>query len=1180
MATMEGPEQQAGSCNAERLVRVGYYEFEKTIGKGNFAVVKLATHKITQSKVAIKIIDKSKIDADNLRKILREIEILKKLRHPYIIRLYEVMETERMIYLVTEYASCGELFDYVAMHGKMREREARTKFMQIVAALRYCHKQGIVHRDLKAENLLLDKDLNIKLADFGFSNFYTPGVLLSTWCGSPPYAAPELFEGKEYDGPKADVWSLGVILFVLVCGYLPFDAKTLQTLRSIVVAGKFRIPYFMSSDCDNLIRKMLQVDPERRVSIERIMQHRWITMEGLDSKIREILQKYNSDDCNRLLPDNDQVLEHMMRIIPNLDREEILKCVHGMKFDHISAIYHLLEEQVAEATQAPSSTPAIPLYPQTLPVMSAHHRKSSITTGFVDRSPVSDAEDTTQVTVPLFSCSPVPQNLPALQDPYQPYLEKYRELEISGESDTEEPSQQTVDKYLCSRRHTVGPGDTHHEEVMEAHMRGNLQLLAPGGVGVMSGYQTPPMSLLPQTNLPQNLPLVQNYPPQNFSIKDQHLLKPPPFMHAAGGLGRRASDGGANLQVYFQCHLPEGGLSQPNSHEQITKIGLVPSNLGGHSQPLPQQEDDLLAHRDEEIDPSDVAHYMSARGASQRVTLPLVNPKDPQEAQRKMPPNRHRKTGLPMVTERPPASDAPILAGRDNYKDSIYLTSERYSPGGTTVRRASDSATFSLSNINQEFQKLQKHSGLTDAATQAELQRGHSLHWMGATSSPTPGQHGGASPAPGIISPCPPVSILAGSPCRSPLPSSPSPHHQPALQQRISPAPSSPVPPTTPPSIPNSPLHHSGSSIEGTALSLSRLHLQPPSSPAGPRSPSHRQSPPLALSPQPSSPIALLSPGVPLSPPSSGLIPRSGPSPPPLGLDCIREEPPKGCHITHNVPQNIYTFAQNPQISITDESGGHVIIASSSDSSPDVSDDMDSSPFPSPPTPDHIPRLPHHSPQRLSKGLSLDSSPLPCVRDCDAEGPSITRGTAGLPASRRPSATDNNNVHRIRNERNLVRQNAIAGIQRYPMLITTMEFRHSFPPYSNGGVGESDIEMTDISTAGDQSPLVERSVIELELPKTGSGSFLLDLPTKWSGMAQEDLLGSINHIIESRAPSIVREGVRDCGLSVRDSTGAQVDLEVHEGSAADSRALKMRRVSGDEDQYTQLCQQLIECMTT
>ncbi|KAG0726902.1 Serine/threonine-protein kinase SIK3 [Chionoecetes opilio] len=329
-----------------------------------------------------------------------------------------------------------------------------------------------------------------------------------------------------------------------------------------------------------------------------------------------------------------------------------------MKFDHISAIYHLLEEQVTEATQATSSTPAIPLYPQTLPVMPAHPRKSSITTGFVDRSPVSDTEDP-QVTVPLFSCSPVPPNLPTLQDPYQAYsLEKYGDIEISGESDTEEPSQQTVDKYLCSRRHTVGPGDTHHEEVMEAHMRGNLQLLAPGGVGVMSGYQTPPMSLLPQTNLPQNLPLVQNLPLQNFSIKDQHLLKPPPFMHAAGGLGRRASDGGANLQVYFQCHLPtEGGLSQPNSHEQIPKIGLVPGSLGGHSQPLPQQDDDLLAHRDEEIDPGDVAQYMSARGASQRVTLPLVTPKDPQEAQRKMASNRARRSGLPMVTEQPPGEE-------------------------------------------------------------------------------------------------------------------------------------------------------------------------------------------------------------------------------------------------------------------------------------------------------------------------------------------------------------------------------------------------------------------------------------------------------------------------------------------------------------------------------------------
>ncbi|KAK7081182.1 Serine/threonine-protein kinase sik3 [Halocaridina rubra] len=697
-ATMEESTDQTSACNAERLVRVGYYEFEKTIGKGNFAVVKLATHKVTLSKVAIKIIDKTKIDNENLRKILREIEILKKLRHPHVIRLYQVMQTERMIYLVTEYASGGELFDFVVSHGKMRESEARKKFLQILAALRYCHKRGIVHRDLKAENLLLDKDQNIKIADFGFSNFYTPGVMLSTWCGSPPYAAPELFEGKVYDGPKVDIWSLGVILYVLVCGYLPFDASTLQNLRTLVVSGKFRVPFFMTSECEDLIRKMLQVDPDKRIGTDRILQHKWIMQEeGIDPRLQDILHQFNSSESDYSAPDNVKIVDHMLHVIPNLDREKILQSVHGQRFDHLSAIYHLLEEKLAEASSSSSSTSSISLFPQALPVVPTHHRKSSITTGFVDRSPVSDTDEST-LAVPLFSCSPLPVNLPALHDPYQAYsLEKYGDIEVSGESDTDEPNQRSVDKYLCSRRHTVGPGDTHHEEVMEAHMRGHL-LLATGVGGAIGVHQTPPVHILPQTNLPQNLPLVQNLPPQNFSIKDQHLLKPPPFMGTASGLGRRASDGGANLQMYFQRHFAEGGYSHPNSQEQITQLGLGAGCLGGHSQPLPQQEEDLKGQRDEEIDPSDVAQYMSGRGGSQRATLPLVGPKDIQDPQRKMTPNRSRKTGLPMVTERPP--------GRD-YKDSLYLTSDRHSVI-SNMRRASDSSTFSLSNINQEMQKLQE----------------------------------------------------------------------------------------------------------------------------------------------------------------------------------------------------------------------------------------------------------------------------------------------------------------------------------------------------------------------------------------------------------------------------------------------------------------------------------------
>uniref|UniRef100_A0A8D1U3A6 non-specific serine/threonine protein kinase n=1 Tax=Sus scrofa TaxID=9823 RepID=A0A8D1U3A6_PIG len=145
-------------------VRVGFYEIEGTLGKGNFAVVKLGRHRITRTEVAIKIIDKSQLDAVNLEKIYREVQIMKMLDHPHIIKLYQVMETKSMLYLVTEYAKNGEIFDYLANHGRLNESEARRKFWQILSAVDYCHGRKIVHRDLKAENLLLDNNMNIKIA--------------------------------------------------------------------------------------------------------------------------------------------------------------------------------------------------------------------------------------------------------------------------------------------------------------------------------------------------------------------------------------------------------------------------------------------------------------------------------------------------------------------------------------------------------------------------------------------------------------------------------------------------------------------------------------------------------------------------------------------------------------------------------------------------------------------------------------------------------------------------------------------------------------------------------------------------------------------------------------------------------------------------------------------------------
>jgi len=276
--------QTKGSESSARRVRtgeephIGKYRLLKTIGKGNFAKVKLAKHIPTGKEVAIKIIDKTQLNPGSLQKLFREVRIMKTLDHPNIVKLFQVIETEKTLYLIMEYASGGEVFDYLVLHGRMKEKEARAKFRQIVSAVQYCHQKKIIHRDLKAENLLLDSEMNIKIADFGFSNEFVPGNKLDTFCGSPPYAAPELFQGKKYDGPEVDVWSLGVILYTLVSGSLPFDGSTLRELRERVLRGKYRIPFYMSTDCENLLKKFLVLNPSRRASLEVIMKDKWMNM--------------------------------------------------------------------------------------------------------------------------------------------------------------------------------------------------------------------------------------------------------------------------------------------------------------------------------------------------------------------------------------------------------------------------------------------------------------------------------------------------------------------------------------------------------------------------------------------------------------------------------------------------------------------------------------------------------------------------------------------------------------------------------------------------------------------------------------------------------------------------------------------------------------------------------------
>ncbi|XP_023807235.1 MAP/microtubule affinity-regulating kinase 3 isoform X3 [Oryzias latipes] len=342
------------SSDESQPPHVGNYRLLKTIGKGNFAKVKLARHILTGREVAIKIIDKTQLNPNSLQKLFREVRIMKILNHPNIVKLFEVIETDRTLYLVMEYASGGEVFDYLVAHGRMKEKEARAKFRQIVSAVQYCHQKHIVHRDLKAENLLLDADMNIKIADFGFSNEFTLGNKLDTFCGSPPYAAPELFQGKKYDGPEVDVWSLGVILYTLVSGSLPFDGQNLKELRERVLRGKYRIPFYMSTDCENLLKRFLVLNPAKRGTLEvredaenQIMKDRWINA-GFEE---DELKPYTEPELDITDQKRIDVMVGM-----GYKLEDIQESLTKMKYDQFTATYLLLGRKASELEPSESAS--------------------------------------------------------------------------------------------------------------------------------------------------------------------------------------------------------------------------------------------------------------------------------------------------------------------------------------------------------------------------------------------------------------------------------------------------------------------------------------------------------------------------------------------------------------------------------------------------------------------------------------------------------------------------------------------------------------------------------------------------------------------------------------------------------------------------------------------------------
>ncbi|MFT7807419.1 maternal embryonic leucine zipper kinase [Arapaima gigas] len=387
--------------NAELLK---YYEVYETIGSGGFAKVKLGRHILTGEKVAIKIMEKKDLGED-LHRVKIEIEAMKNLSHQHVCRLYHVIETPTKIFMVLEYCPGGELFDYIIAKDRLSEEETRVFFRQIVSAMAYVHSQGYAHRDLKPENLLIDEDHNLKLIDFGLCAKPKGGLgyELKTCCGSPAYAAPELIQGKAYIGSEADVWSMGVLLFALLCGYLPFDDDNCMALYRKIMRGKYDIPCWLSTGSILLLNQMMQVEPKLRITVRQLLDHPWV-MKGYSSPV-EWHSKYPLGHI-----DEDCVTE--MAVCYKRSRKSTVHFVSEWKYDNTTATYLLL---LAKKRRGKPVRLCPDAYVQNVPSSPLQELKSKKTLNF------SDGEN---VPIPMALCSvELPPDYPEDDDPWVAFLQ-------------------------------------------------------------------------------------------------------------------------------------------------------------------------------------------------------------------------------------------------------------------------------------------------------------------------------------------------------------------------------------------------------------------------------------------------------------------------------------------------------------------------------------------------------------------------------------------------------------------------------------------------------------------------------------------------------------------------------------------------------------------------------------
>ncbi|XP_010543163.1 PREDICTED: CBL-interacting serine/threonine-protein kinase 14 [Tarenaya hassleriana] len=300
MRAAEEEENRRGSCG----LLLEKYELGKLVGCGAFAKVYHARDTRTGQSVAIKAVSKQRLVKGGLNALVkREIAILHRLRHPHIVRLFEVLATKTKIYFVMEFAKGGELFAKVSK-GRFSEDLSHRYFQQLICAVGYCHSRGVFHRDLKPENLLLDEKLDLKVSDFGLSavnDQIRPDGLLHTLCGTPAYVAPEILAKKGYDGAKADVWSCGVVLFVLNAGYLPFNDPNLMVMYRKIYKGEFRVPKWTSPELRRLLIRLLDTNPETRITVDEIIKDPWFK-KGYDEK----MSRFHHEEFDLKLPESEE----------------------------------------------------------------------------------------------------------------------------------------------------------------------------------------------------------------------------------------------------------------------------------------------------------------------------------------------------------------------------------------------------------------------------------------------------------------------------------------------------------------------------------------------------------------------------------------------------------------------------------------------------------------------------------------------------------------------------------------------------------------------------------------------------------------------------------------------------------------------------------------------------------